>query len=302
MGMRQSDWEQQVERIRATFSGLLEQPTVDSSCVLCQRLASGPEHAASSRQRGECTPRSPTPRVAIVNRRRRAAALSFVAAGVPLASVAGLTSPAAASGACVDPNPSNYHTGAESPVAAFQIGASATIDFRQPILCFPTDGNRGATAWAMSWATGNGGYAQAGYYRLNNQGAEHFFSQDNECWPGCGPPTTVELPNGPSQAHTYKVVYDANIARLRMYYGTSLISTTSYDPFVTWSGLVQGQYFGETIDGGDDMIGTVGNVTKFRNIQVQNAVTGWSPPASLTRGNNHPHGQVWQWSNDSIDV
>lgn len=234
--------------------------------------------------------------------RRKALLLSLAAAGIPVAAIGGSVNPAGASGACVDPTWANYHTGAFGPTTAFQIGASATIDYRGTVTCFPFDGNNGVSAWAMSHATGNHGYAQAGYYRLNNQGGQHFFSQDIRCLPGCGAPTTVELPNGPSVPHTYKVVYDSNVQALRMYWNANLIHTTGYDPFQTWSGLVRGEYFGETNDAGDDMIGTAAGVAKFRNIQVQNALTGWGAPTNLTNGNTHPHGQVWQWSNQSIDV
>jgi hypothetical protein len=162
------------------------------------------------------------------------------------------------------------------------------------------DNDSGASVWAMA-SSGQFNYAQAGYIQQNWESQPHHWMQYREC-AGCSF-VDVRTPFVPALAsYTYKVVYDSSIQRLRMYWDTHLIDTTTFNPFQSWTGLVRGEYSGETYDLGDNMPGNPTDHTNLTSIQVQNVVSGWAAPSGLTP--NTPPGDyfVSVLSNSSLDI
>lgn len=227
--------------------------------------------------------------------------------GAALAAAAGVSTspPAGATTSCADSTDISRFAGAESPVGPI-IGASAGIEYQYPYLCTETPGSTsGVSVWAMIYG-GFGdtdGYAQAGYLRSPG-GYQHFFSQYNRCYPACGGGGTVISPSSPTQPHNYKVLYDSNVHRIRMYWNANLLDTTSWDPYAVWSGANQAQYFGETHDRGDDVPGTSANVLQFTNASVQDAFTGTNVAPAALNHNVTPGTRYysWVWSNMALDI
>lgn len=162
---------------------------------------------------------------------------------------------------------SNWFDGMHSNYAYATYSSKATITPNVGAIC--TGGSTGASAaWAMV-ADGTG-YAQSGYARMTGV-ASRYFSQYRRS--SAYAPTTVWGASA-TATKTYATIYGDETHHLNMWVGSSLFSSTNFDPVVVWSQPWDSQFFGETWKPADDMPGIESDHADF-------TVVRYSPYATL---------------------
>ena len=177
--------------------------------------------------------------------------------------------PSGATAPCADSSYVSRFDGiAENPTSS-AYAARATITERNIALCSNALGaTSGAAAWTMlAGADGVDGYAQIGYAELAPGSVTQRFweySPDSETW------TRTMFANiVAGTTHTYSVVYSFTDGRVRMIFDGVTKATTPFSiEFGVWPTPWEGQWFGETLDRGDDMPGISTAKARFQSIGV----------------------------------
>lgn len=158
----------------------------------------------------------------------------------------------------------NYFDGLHSKSYA-TYSSKATISPNVGAVC--TGGSLGASAaWAMvadNYFTGNGGYAQAGYAKMTGA-ASRYFSQYRRS--SAYAPVTV-WGGSATATKTYATIYGDETHHLNMWVGSTLLSSTNFDPVAVWTSPFDSQFFGETWKPADDMPGTTGDHADFTTVR-----------------------------------
>lgn len=195
-------------------------------------------------------------------------------------------------------------------------GASAVIDTKTPNLCsFPSQSTVSASsAWAMWNATGAPlvDYAQIGYIKIKSNSATFFYQYNSENCSNC---SVTGYPSGyNSSAHSYRVEKDTNafIGYAGMYIDGVQQGSTNFDPDIKWTGTRRAQWNGETVDLGDDVVGTSTSKEHFTTLKEDVLSAGslqWIVPPTTAVANDTSAGtrynqqwdvqpnSFWIWSN-----
>jgi len=138
-----------------------------------------------------------------------------------------------------------------------------------------------SSAWSMlatEFSDPDGGYAQSGYTRLTTT-PNRYFSQWRR--------TMAEVPHTvwggpPASGQTYTTKYLTTIHRVRMWVGSTIYDTTTFDPNTWWDKPWDTQFFGETHRLQDNMPGTAATHAVFSQVQYARTTDGaWvSVPSS----------------------
>jgi hypothetical protein len=146
--------------------------------------------------------------------------------------------------------------------------SKVVLEDRTISLCSNVDGaTSAASAWAMLAGGANSGleYAQIGYAKIAGMAQTKTFTEYNdgegqepnwhrEFWPGI-------FANGTN--HTYRVVYDFSTGKISMIVDGSTKAITPWSPDNEWTVGWHSEFFGETVDRGDDMPGSAANPARF---------------------------------------
>lgn len=195
---------------------------------------------------------------------QRARLVALAAVLVPVA----LTGPANAATVCVDVGPANQFDGYRSTTSVS--GVTGSIVDRDAALCTPGDPTSAFSAWVMLGGGGADQYAQVGYARGAGMTAPVVFTEYND-GTGLAPGWTRSLFTGwvSGSTKTYSVIYNYSTAKIGMYANGQLLSTTPWCADCVWTPGWTAQFFGETIDRGDDVPGTSSVKTSFTNLSAR---------------------------------
>lgn len=163
-------------------------------------------------------------------------------------------------------------------------GAAANIEVRTAPLC--TSGpDTDSTAWSMLAGDDNPyQYAQIGYIHKNygstplrffyerSQDPGQAFEQVLFGHPVYGNTPNFKAPRYPSDGRIHLLIDDAPPPGAAC--NDENLCVTTFDPLQAWSGT-NAQWFAETLHPGDDVVGTSGNRTDFRQVQVKKANENW---------------------------
>lgn len=136
-----------------------------------------------------------------------------------------------------------------------------------PAMCGSS--NSDSSAWAMlaGGGTSPAGYARSGYLRHAGNTDLYYFAEYHI------PEVAQDVMKVTGVACTgthYLEQYDFNLGRVNMMVGNTIVLSTSYDPILQWARYWQAQWFAETWNYGDDVVGTLAAPAYFSQLAVQN--------------------------------
>lgn len=239
-------------------------------------------------------------------RYKRLATITVLLAGTCLVAPSlGQHLPAAyAATTCVDLGSNRYFDGTD-PQNSTNKGAEAVLDTQQPALC--TTGLGGySTAWSMSQGySAADGWAQSGILlnRGNASGSLHYFSE--QCQTAQYGPCNDVVPASPlpSGNHVYREEYDTSVHRIKMYYDSVVLDTTSFDPELAWQSPWGYEWNGEVNDSGNDVPGTSAVKELISSIMIKPCYTcNWTAPTGLTASVTTGARYSYQWLTPSQSI
>ncbi|HSO29676.1 MAG TPA: hypothetical protein VLS28_07215 [Candidatus Sulfomarinibacteraceae bacterium] len=203
------------------------------------------------------------------------------------------TSTVRAVGVCGDVGWTNYFDGYYS---TDQVRSSkATIRDRPIFLCNENAGaTSAATAWAMVAGAGGLQYAQAGYIKFAGSANPQAFTEYNDgtsIWDASHwwRTTYAGIWSNGAQ-HSYVVDYNATTGKLYMQIDGLTKASTPWSPDLVWNTPWSAQFFGETMDRGDDVPGTPGARTDFSSVAVRHcAGCIWQAPTGNSLLSDWPY-------------
>lgn len=194
--------------------------------------------------------------------------------------------PSAASLACDLSGHSNKFIGENSDDSTAIYGVRSRIEYQAMDLCSDVStSDGGVSAWSMLSAPSvlsdsNINFAQVGYTKLGDLAGYGitpttvFAFNTTECFAtlSCGPTDpkiSVKFTNiaPPSGANFYAVYLNASDDFIYMVQNGVMVKRLGYDVTGKWKPNWFAQYFGETFDYGDDVMGTPTNKTNFDYLQ-----------------------------------
>lgn len=149
-------------------------------------------------------------------------------------------------------------------------GVKGDVDIRQTNLCNGSDGSSASSAWVMIHGGGGYDYAQVGYLRTGSHSQAHFtewsrsMSEWDRTWQG-------GVQNGTSP--NYEVKYSDSDNDLKMFKNDVQLEHTPFNPLNVWGNPWNAQFFGETVDRGDDVPGTPATKVVFAELRTKHCKT-----------------------------
>jgi len=170
-------------------------------------------------------------------------------------------------------------------------GAFASISTGNPTLC-DTAGD--SSAWAMLSGGGQCQYTQVGYVKQRNMGdvAPHRFLEVRR---GCGYPATFYRESATvSGTHSYRNSYIFSVGRVYLYWDTTKVAETTWDPALVWTPGWAPEFNGETLYPGDNVPGTTGSPVYFSSLKRMLRDSSWVNPINLTLTSSFSY-YKYQW-------
>lgn len=228
---------------------------------------------------------------------RRTPTVALVAAMMMAMCVVAVPSPAWATAACGDSSYVNRFDGmweANPPSSSY--AARATIRERNIALCSNAQGaTSGAAAWSMLAGRDGAGYAQIGYAELAPGAVTQRFWEYYDGEEQWARQMFANIAAGTS--HQYHVIYSFTDGKVRMAFDGVTKATTPFSiEFGEWPTPWEGQWFGETLDRGDDVPGTAAAKAFFRSVGVVTQRDGAYVSARTATSVSHLAVYKFQWT------
>lgn len=217
---------------------------------------------------------------------------------------------ASAAGMCQDNGAaSNVFDGTVQETTTY--GAYANLDSQVGPLCTTGNSASASTAWAMlsGGSIANDGYAQSGIVNQRDQpqaNIDYYFYQWAKRNPATypGEPYYEQDPGTVTGSHNYQETYNFSTGHIEMYYDSTKLAETNFDPAVSWSPSWWNQWNGEVGDPQDDMPGTSAAPEHFRYLgYIPCRGCAMQTPSSLTlsSGSSRFHYQ-WVTTNYNFNI
>ena len=206
---------------------------------------------------------------------------------------------------CVDNNAANRFDGYTSTAGV--TGVKGSIVDRDGGLCATSnDGTSASTAWVMlAGGTGPYQYAQVGFAKLSGFATPLLFTEFND-GSNVAPGWRRDFYTGWSNGSTknYEVSYDSVGTVVNMYANNQLLATTPWCASCLWTPGWTAQFYGETVDAGDDMPGTLTSKTSFTNLAARycQACAYGAPVVAVSGSDLTPYKFQWVANPTSFNI